>query len=417
MPIRLREEIKSSLKRFDHNVASEKHVLFGLLRISTDEAISNRLAYLDEITDLLQNSKPPIDESSSEYTEKAEYWLEKIKVASNPASVFPELAVECGLQISEEVVEKFKAQNSNVATQEKSDNVKISSSAVANELSDMSLEEAMSELDSMIGLDSVKKQINSLISTHRVNRARVDKGLPEIPQSLHLVFSGDPGTGKTTVARIVSQIYKSLEILPVGHLVEVSRADLVAGYVGQTALKVQEVIDNAFGGVLFIDEAYSLSFDAGAGFGSEAISTLLQNMENKRGRFAVIAAGYTEQMKDFVVSNPGLRSRFQTFIDFPNYNSDQLYEIFKKFSNDYHLKINPSVEQKLKEHFKKGNFGGEAGNARYVRSLFETMFANLAHRAHEDGIIEDHELEEFTESDIPNEPIKGMSTGNKIGFS
>lgn len=417
MPIRLREEIQSALKRFDHSVASERHVLFGLLRILTDEHIANRLAYLDEITSLLRKPHTTLDESSDEYTEKAEYWLKKIKQADNPSEVFPELARACGLNLLEDQEKKHKSQESSFATQEKTDSSQVSSSAIAKELKDLTLEEAVSELNSMVGLESVKKQISLIISTHKVNKARIAKRLPAIPQSLHLVFSGDPGTGKTTVARIISQIYKSLEILPVGHLVEVSRADLVAGFVGQTALKVQEVVDNAFGGVLFIDEAYSLSFDAGAGFGSEAISTLLQNMENKRGRFAVIAAGYTDQMKDFIISNPGLRSRFQTFIDFPNYNSTELYEIFGKFADDYHIKISASVEQKIKQHFTKGNFGGEAGNARYVRSLFETMFTNLAHRAHEDGIIEDHELEEFAEDDIPSQPIKGMSTGNKIGFN
>jgi len=417
MPIRLREEIKSSLKRFDHKTASERHVLFGLLRISTDEIIAHRLRYLDEVAEQLKKIRPTEVDDSAEFTEKAEYWLNKIKLEENPAKVFKELAIECGIDLVDDPIEKSSNNTSGLAVQEKTEGSKLSGSSLVSELSDISLEDAMNELNAMIGLESVKKQINFLISTHTVNNVRIEKGLPAIPQSLHLVFSGDPGTGKTSVARLVSQIYKSLEILPVGHLVEVSRADLVAGFVGQTAIKVQEVVENAFGGVLFIDEAYSLAFDAGAGFGSEAISTLLQHMENNRGKFAVIAAGYTDQMKDFVVSNPGLRSRFQTFIDFPNYTSEQLFEIFKKFSNDYHIKLTPEVEQKLKLHFQKGNFGGDSGNARYVRGLFETMFANLAHRAHEDGHIADHELEAFEVEDIPSEPLKGMSTGNRIGFN
>lgn len=417
MPVRLREEVLSALKRFDHKVASEKHILFGLLRISTDESIPNRIIYLDEITQILKSPQPPIGESVDGYTDKAQEWLQRIKNTDNPATLFSELASECGLSISDNAAEQPSRPNSNFATQDKPAESKALSSGVAKELSEMSIEESLEELNQLIGLDSVKSQINTLVATHKVNAARKEKGLPEIPQSLHLIFSGDPGTGKTTVARIVSQIYKSLKILPAGHLVEVGRADMVAGFVGQTAIKVQEVAESASGGVLFIDEAYSLAFDSGAGFGSEAISTLLQHMENNRGKLAVIAAGYTDQMKDFVASNPGLRSRFQTFIDFPNYSADELLEIFKKFAKDYHLIITPEVEQKLKEHFSRGNFGGESGNARYVRNLFEKMFSNLAHRAHEDGKIEDHELEQFSIEDIPSEPIKGMSTGNKIGFN
>lgn len=417
MPNRLKEEIESALKRFDHKQASELHVLYGILRITTEDNIPNRLVYLDQVSESLRRIKNLESQDTAKLTERASFWLERVKNDHDSKQIFRDLAAECGIIVEEEAAPSHNSAGTGFAVQTSESSGVVKSDVKYKDLSDLTVEETLSELNSLIGLDSVKKQISSLVSTHKVNKARIEKGLPPIPQSLHLVFSGDPGTGKTTVARLVSQIYKSLEVLPNGHLVEASRADLVAGFVGQTALKVTEVAEKAFGGVLFIDEAYSLSLDAGAGFGSEAISTLLQHMENNRGKLAVIAAGYTEQMKDFVVSNPGLRSRFQTFIDFPNYSPDELFEIFKKFAADYHLIITPEVEQKLREHFSKGNFGGETGNARYVRSLFEKMFANLAHRANEDGHIEDHEIEEFTVEDIPDEPIRGMSTGNKIGFN
>lgn len=277
----------------------------------------------------------------------------------------------------------------------------ITQTMPASEVTAETLQKAMSELNSLIGLDGVKDQIAKLMNMHEANNIREKQNLPRIPVGLHLVFTGSPGTGKTTVARIVAQMYQAIGLLPGGQLVEVDRSTLVAGYVGQTALKVQEAINKARGGVLFIDEAYALSADRGAGYGDEAISTLVKAMEDQRDSLAIIVAGYHEPMQEFIASNQGLKSRFQNTIPFADYKTSELLDIFKVIASGYKITLTDDVLKAIEKYFDEVKPSGDMGNARYVRNLFEKMYLNLSNRAASDGNIELHELVEFGIDDIP----------------
>lgn len=247
------------------------------------------------------------------------------------------------------------------------------------------LDELLRELDSLVGLDKVKNNVRSLINLVKVRKLRQEHDLPIPPMSLHLVFTGNPGTGKTTVARLVAKLYHSIGVLSKGQLVEVDRSGLVAGYVGQTAIKTKETIDKALGGVLFIDEAYALSSSSGnsTDFGREAIDTLLKAMEDHRDDFVVIVAGYEDLMEDFISSNPGLESRFNRYIVFDDYNGTQLLDIFRSLCNKNQYKLESEAEEYAGELFNKlyNDRDENFGNARDVRNLFENVIA-----AHSDRI-------------------------------
>jgi SpoVK/Ycf46/Vps4 family AAA+-type ATPase len=237
------------------------------------------------------------------------------------------------------------------------------------------------ELDELIGLESVKTEVRSLANYVKVQKMREEKGLKNPKLNYHLVFTGSPGTGKTTVARIVARIYKDLGILKKGHLVETDRSGLIAEYVGQTAPRVNAVCDSALGGVLFIDEAYAL-IQGHQDYGDEAVATLLKRMEDDRDQLVVIVAGYTDEMRDFINANPGLQSRFNRYIDFPDYSAQELYDIFLMYlrKNEYTISAEAAayLQQQLQAVVdrKDRNFG----NARYVRNLFEKAIQQQANR-------------------------------------
>ena len=233
------------------------------------------------------------------------------------------------------------------------------------------IEDLLAELDGYIGLDLIKDEVRSLINMVKIYKMRREHDLPTADLSLHMVFSGNPGTGKTMMARLMSRIYHSLGILSKGQLVEVDRSGLVAGYVGQTAIKTRKVIEKAMGGVLFIDEAYALNGKSENDFGQEAIDTILKAMEDNRDDLVVIVAGYTELMDDFVHSNPGLESRFNRFMFFPDYTVEEMMSIFKmRCGKGYTLAAD--AEPLVRDYIAEESADAESfGNARGVRNILE----------------------------------------------
>lgn len=263
------------------------------------------------------------------------------------------------------------------------------------------LDELIAELDALVGLDDVKHEVHLVTNLLRVQQMRRDRGLPVLEQSRHLIFTGNPGTGKTTVARLLAQIYRTLGVVERGHLVETDRAGLVAGFVGQTAGRVVAAFDRAEGGVLLIDEAYSLARGGENDFGREAIDAVVKLVEDRRDRLVVILAGYPEEMDALVAANPGMKSRFPKTIHFPDYDDDDLLAIVESLGAGNHYALDGEAEASVLAWFAAQPRGHGFGNGRLARNLFEAAVANQATRLVAIDGPTDEQLTTLVAADIP----------------
>ena len=323
--------------------------------------------YMDVLNDIFSGNQKGTDEDAIDVSghDSQDSTLQKFKKGLENSSSYNPNAKENSDENKEQDVEESAAENAEEALEEES------------------LEDILAKLNKLVGLENVKKDVNSLINLIQIRKIREERGIKQPDMSLHLVFSGNPGTGKTTVARLLGEIYSRLGILSKGHLVETDRSGLVAGYVGQTAIKTQDMIKEAMGGILFIDEAYALSSSKGENdFGGEAIDTILKAMEDNREDFIVIVAGYPKLMDDFLHSNPGLESRFNKHLYFEDYNPQELFDIFVSMEEGSSLELDKKAEEFLKGHFEDVYKcrGDNFANGRYVRNIFEKVLSNQAKR-------------------------------------
>lgn len=277
----------------------------------------------------------------------------------------------------------------------------------ANSKSSANIKPVLDELVALVGLNNIKQEVRTFINFLKVQKMRQERGMSSTSLSYHMVLTGPPGTGKTTVARLIGRVYKELGILEKGHLVETDRAGLVAPYVGQTALRVNEMVEKALGGILFIDEAYALMPRAdhnGSDFGLEAIETLLKRMEDHRGQFALIIAGYADEMERFLGANPGVRSRFNRYFTFNHYKPQELTMIFAGMAEEAGLKLTETAEAALQMHFVQvcQRRDGSFGNGRYARNLLEKVMERQANRIVNLAPITDDILGTLTDADIPD---------------
>ena len=323
--------------------------------------------YMDVLNDIFSGNQKGTDEDAIDVSghDSQDSTLQKFKKGLENSSSYNPNAKENSDENKEQDVEESAAENAEEALEEES------------------LEDILAKLNKLVGLENVKKDVNSLINLIQIRKIREERGIKQPDMSLHLVFSGNPGTGKTTVARLLGEIYSRLGILSKGHLVETDRSGLVAGYVGQTAIKTQDMIKEAMGGILFIDEAYALSSSKGENdFGGEAIDTILKAMEDNREDFIVIVAGYPKLMDDFLHSNPGLESRFNKHLYFEDYNPQELFDIFVSMEEGSSLELDKKAEEFLKGHFEDVYKcrGDNFATGRYVRNIFEKVLSNQANR-------------------------------------
>lgn len=279
------------------------------------------------------------------------------------------------------------------------------------------LDDALADLNALVGMENIKEEVRTLANFLKVQKIRAERGLAKTPVSLHAVFCGPPGTGKTTIARLMSRIYQGLGFLSKGHLIEVDRSGLVAGYIGQTAKRVDEVVVSALDGVLFIDEAYALVPREGGtrDFGQEAIDVLLKRMEDERDRLVVIVAGYTDEMATFIESNPGLKSRFNRYFYFNHYTPEELTAIYERMAGQGHFKLTLEARQKLFDLFQElyDNRDDTFGNARVARNLFEKSIERQANRLAVMSDFTDEVLTTLLPDDIPDSaPVQTMPSNN-----
>lgn len=385
----IRESASSVAKKYDHSELTKLHILYGIRRRFSDQLSKLSIEEIEKRISLL----PRVPSNVMVVSEEVESLLSNIQ--------FPQQAVELASTLALQLLEIDLGDLSKKPAEGNAETISEK----------LSLSESLEQLNKLIGLNEVKTQVSKLINVHQANNIRSAQGLPKVPVGLHCVFTGSPGTGKTTVARYLASMYNSIGLLPSNKVYEVDRSALVAGYVGQTALKVQDAVEKAKGGVLFIDEAYSLSADSGAGFGDEAISTLVKAMEDNRENLAIIVAGYKEPMKQFIESNQGLKSRFQNYIHFSDYSSEELLSIFEELCHSHKMEIDQLTKVDLLKHIEAAKPQGDQGNARYIRNLFEKMYLNMSHRAAEDGNIDLHEILKFNSRDIPSVEARKQTIG------
>ena len=385
----IRESASSVAKKYDHSELTKLHILYGIRRRFPDQLSKLSVEEIEKRISLL----PRVPSNVMVVSEEVESLLSNIQ--------FPQQAVELASTLALQLLEIDLGDLSKKPAEGNAETISEK----------LSLSESLEQLNKLIGLNEVKTQVSKLINVHQANNIRSAQGLPKVPVGLHCVFTGSPGTGKTTVARYLASMYNSIGLLPSNKVYEVDRSALVAGYVGQTALKVQDAVEKAKGGVLFIDEAYSLSADSGAGFGDEAISTLVKAMEDNRENLAIIVAGYKEPMKQFIESNQGLKSRFQNYIHFSDYSSEELLSIFEELCHSHKMEIDQLTKVDLLKHIEAAKPQGDQGNARYIRNLFEKMYLNMSHRAAEDGNIDLHEILKFNSKDIPSVEARKQTIG------
>nr|WP_304215467.1 stage V sporulation protein K [Fredinandcohnia onubensis] len=265
------------------------------------------------------------------------------------------------------------------------------------------LKEIEEEMSALVGMDEMKKMVKEIYAWIYINKKREEQGLKVGKQALHMMFKGNPGTGKTTVARLLGKLFLQMNVLSKGHLIEAERADLVGEYIGHTAQKTRDLIKKAIGGILFIDEAYSLARGGEKDFGKEAIDTLVKHMEDKQHEFVLILAGYSKEMDHFLSLNPGLYSRFPLVIDFPDYTVEQLMEISAKMMVEREYVFSPEAERKLREHLltvKMDSYPGKFSNGRYVRNIIEKSIRSQAMRLLIDDMYSKQDLQTIRTQDL-----------------
>ena len=275
---------------------------------------------------------------------------------------------------------------------------------------DLSVNQILSQLNEMIGLEPVKQLVAQLAAQQMVAKQRAERGLKAVVPSPHLVFLGNPGTGKTTVSRLIGKLYKALGLLSSGHVIEADRSSLVAAYLGQTAIKTKEVCEQALNGVLFVDEAYSLAVD-GRDYGQEAIEALLTFMESHRNEFVLVVAGYPDKMQNFMNSNPGLRSRFDVAVDFPDYSNTELDLIFHDLAKSHDYRITPDAATKISLVIESWVRDEGFGNARQVRRFFNIVAANHATKMAMMTDVSTEDLQTITDDVVPGLPTAPVAAG------